>query len=189
MIAEIKRIHGIAKAHVEQMDNEKLGRNILSVQREYVQHVGVLLAQNDELIKALSRIDTHGIAVEEATHDELVQFIAEIKNMANDALMKVGERLSIGNVGGINKKYRYWELWHDFESLNGNGDQCIATHWSDEWYTLTSMLSKTDDEIKEMIKNDIEYARDAYGEKVSKRSVAPALKEFKKILQELGLGS
>lgn len=47
------------------------------------------------LIRALDQIDTHGIAVEEVSHEELVEFISELKQITNDALIAVGERLPI----------------------------------------------------------------------------------------------
>jgi hypothetical protein len=87
---------------------------------------------------------------------------------------------------GINKKYKYWELWHDPDSLNGNpeGDQCIATHWSEQWYNIKTLLAKTDEEIKEIIRDDIDFAKKIRGERVTKRSIEPAFKEFKQIIVE-----
>jgi len=90
---EIKRIAEISKEYIERLENAGLGQYILTVQREYVQHVGEVVKAYDGLIKALNNIDTHGIAVEEVTHEELVDFIGELKQIANDALIDVGERL------------------------------------------------------------------------------------------------
>lgn len=92
---EIKRIADISDEHIQRLEEAGLGHHILSVQREYVQHVKEVLGVYDELVKSLNFIDTHGIAVEEATHEELVDFIAELKQVANDALIKAGERLPI----------------------------------------------------------------------------------------------
>jgi DNA polymerase I-like protein with 3'-5' exonuclease and polymerase domains len=55
----------------------------------------ILTDIEEVLLSAMNMIDTHGIAVEESTHEELIEFIAELKQIANDALIKVGESLQI----------------------------------------------------------------------------------------------
>jgi hypothetical protein len=47
------------------------------------------------LIAALNKIDTHGLAVEEASYEELVDFIKELKDMAYEALVAIGERIEV----------------------------------------------------------------------------------------------
>ncbi|MFL1672546.1 hypothetical protein [Paenibacillus dendritiformis] len=89
---EIKRIVEINEEYIQRLEEAGLGQHVLSVQREYVQHVNQLLTLHVELVSALKKIDMHGVAVEEATHEELVEFIAELKEFTNDALIKVGER-------------------------------------------------------------------------------------------------
>jgi|GEM_PF-6750716 len=96
-IYEIKRIAEISKEHIQRLQDAGLDQHVLTVQREYVQHIGKVLGFYDELVKALNKIDTHGIAVEEASHEELVGFIYELKGIANEALIRVGERLPIRN--------------------------------------------------------------------------------------------
>lgn len=86
-----------------------------------------------------------------------------------------------------NEKFKYWELWRNPENGNPKGDKCMATHWSDEWYNIQALIQKSDDEIREIISADIEFVRDVYGEKVTKRSIEPAFKEYKKILEKRGL--
>lgn len=73
--------------------------------KKWIRDVGIHMKEEDFLkdenkvnkeeimLKALRMIDTHGIAVEEATHEELVEFIAELKELAYKALLTVGERI------------------------------------------------------------------------------------------------
>ncbi|WCF11565.1 hypothetical protein NDS46_29915 (plasmid) [Paenibacillus thiaminolyticus] len=94
---EIRKITEISEEYIKRLEDAGLGQHILSVQREYVQHVGEILKAYDGLLMALNKIDTHGIAVEEASHEELVEFIVELKEFANEALINVGERLPTRN--------------------------------------------------------------------------------------------
>lgn len=87
---------------------------------------------------------------------------------------------------GINQSYKYWELSFSQESDSEHGIQEMATHWSEEWQNIKSLLQMDDDAIKSLIEDDIRFAREHRGNSVTKRSIEPALKEFKKIIEEHG---
>ncbi|PIH59133.1 hypothetical protein [Paenibacillus sp. LK1] len=72
--------------------------------KKWIREIGVHLKEDDFLkdktemgrehimLKALNAIDTHGIAVEEVSHEELIEYIAELKEIAYKALVDVGDR-------------------------------------------------------------------------------------------------
>jgi hypothetical protein len=80
---------------------------------------------------------------------------------------------------GINRKYKYWELFFD----EADGRQCMATHWSDEWGLISEMVNYEDDTLEGLVRGNIDYAK-IRGDKVTFRSVKPAMAEFKKILTD-----
>ncbi|MDY8021141.1 hypothetical protein [Paenibacillus polymyxa] len=81
----------------------------------------------------------------------------------------------------INQKYKYWELWYD----NEDKKQCAATHWSEEWTDIEELKSAEESDIIKLITDDQEFAKDCRGEKITKQSIKPALREIKGILESL----
>ncbi|GMX64518.1 hypothetical protein Elgi_37870 [Paenibacillus elgii] len=80
----------------------------------------------------------------------------------------------------INKKYKYWEFYYDED----DNCQCAATHWSEEWKRLEELKKYSDEELEALILDNQSFAKTYRNEKVTKRSVAPAIKEFKQIITE-----
>lgn len=80
----------------------------------------------------------------------------------------------------INRSFKYWELSYDEE----DNEQCMATHWSDEWGKASELAKYDDEELEGLIRDNMEYAKTYRDERVSTRSISPAMKEFKKIIAE-----
>jgi len=78
----------------------------------------------------------------------------------------------------INKKYKYWEFYFDED----DNCQCAATHWSDEWERLETLKQYSDTELEGLLLDNQEFAKTHRQEKVTKRSIAPAIKEFRQIV-------
>ncbi|MNW53777.1 hypothetical protein D3C74_313510 [compost metagenome] len=82
---------------------------------------------------------------------------------------------------GINQKYKYWELWYDNEEKR----QFAATHWTEEWTDIEELKNIEESDIVELIADDQEFAKNYRGEKVTKKSIRPAVDEIKGILGNL----
>jgi hypothetical protein len=83
----------------------------------------------------------------------------------------------------INQKFKYWEFYYDLE----DDTQCAATHWTEEWSRLETLLKYTDEELEGLVQDDMHFAKTHRGERVTIRSIKPAVKEFKEIIKELEL--
>lgn len=86
-------------------------------------------------------------------------------------------------MSGINRTYKYWELYFDED----DNCQCIATHWSDEWNRASEVVKYDEDELLGLIRDSMEFAKIYRDERVTSRSINPAIKEFKKIVAKYDL--
>ncbi|KJD43765.1 hypothetical protein [Paenibacillus terrae] len=83
----------------------------------------------------------------------------------------------------INQRYKYWELWYDEEGER----QCAGTHWSEEWTDIEKLNAMEESDIVELITENQEFAKTYRGEKVTKQSIKPAVREIKSLIDCINL--
>jgi len=99
----------------------------------------------------------------------------------------------------LNKSYKYWEFYYD-DDPDESDRQNLASLWSESWHNVDKIYNMPDEEIKEMLEEDIEQYNlgKLYSETknstepfvfkpISKRFIGYAIKELKKIKEELPL--
>jgi len=99
----------------------------------------------------------------------------------------------------LNRTYKYWEFYYD-DDPDESDRQNLASIWSESWHNVNKIYNMTEEEIREMLKEDIEQCNlgRLYDETknstkpfvfkpINKRFVGYAIKELKKIKEEFPL--
>lgn len=80
------------------------------------------------------------------------------------------------------KQYKYWQVSEN--DIETDGLLSITSIWSDEWHSIRKMSEVRINDLRDILKEDIELYETINFKKVDKRKISPALLEFQKIIKE-----